>query len=193
MISFNDVDLFAIGNTIQIAGVIMQGDGTTLLHFFPDDLDQRTDPTVVAMDLDDWKKLIRQTDLLETEVLTQASDGALAKVILRKSQRQIDTRISWRVYRRDDYTCRYCGNDDTPLTVDHVITWEDGGPTVDENLVACCRKCNKTRGNLPYAEWLNHAYYAKVSRSLKPAVRRANNALVDALARIPRVQHKRSR
>ena len=64
---------------------------------------------IVWEDTEDWKKVLRQTDLLETEVLALSEDGKLTKAILRKSQRQIEARISWNVFRRDGYRCRYCG------------------------------------------------------------------------------------
>ena len=126
-------------------------------------------------------------------VVEKASDGVLAKVVVRKSARQVDQATSWRVFKRAGYRCEYCGKDDVPLTVDHVITWESGGPTTDENLKSSCRKCNKTRGNLPYEEWLRSKHYLVVSKGLSPEVRAANAALVDRLADIPLVKNIRSR
>ncbi|WP_212636678.1 HNH endonuclease, partial [Salmonella enterica] len=56
-------------------------------------------------------------------------------IILRKNQRILDQKIAWEVYRRDKYKCRYCGIDNVPLTVDHIITWESGGATHADNLM----------------------------------------------------------
>jgi len=70
------------------------------------------------------------------------------------------------------------------------VLWEDGGPTTVENMVAACRKCNKTRGNTEYSKWLKHSYYRKVSSGLTPAAREANAALLDTLGDIPIVLHQ---
>jgi 5-methylcytosine-specific restriction endonuclease McrA len=37
------------------------------------------------------------------------------------------------------------------------------GASVEDNLITACRKCNKTRGNMLYEDWLNSDYYKKVS------------------------------
>lgn len=130
---------------------------------------------------------------METEILTQAEDGKLVKAIVRKSTRQIEQGVSWAVYRRDNFRCRYCAADKVPMTVDHLVLWEEGGPSIEENLVTCCRRCNKTRGDTPYAEWLESPYYKKVSRRLLSMVREDNLALVDKLVDIPLRVHVRGR
>lgn len=211
MATLSDLNILDVGNTLQMAGAVYVGDGKAYLAMFPDEparLEVRDDyvTTLVGpddkeiaeidtlnMSQDDWVKFIRQTDLLETEVLARQADGTIQKAILRKSQRQIEQGVSWKVFKRDGYKCRYCGNDDTPLTVDHLVCWEAGGPTIVENLVAACRKCNKTRGDKPYEEWLKHPFYLKVSKSLSDAERKANVAILETLASIPLHTHKKSR
>lgn len=189
---FGDLKLYSIGDTIQMAGAIWQGEGKTYLCFFPKD-ENDLPLEVLHMTEEQWIAFLRQTDILETEVLTKTTDGKLAKAIIRKSQRQIDQNVSWTVYRRDRYACRYCGNDKVPLTVDHLVCWEEGGPSIPENLVSCCKKCNRVRGDLAYEKWLQHEYYQNVSRNLTPAGREANMALVATLDKIPRQIHVRSR
>jgi len=97
------------------------------------------------------------------------------------------------VFRRDGYKCCYCGRDDVPLTVDHLVLWEDGGPSTEQNMVSACKKCNKARGRTQYVDWLRHPVYLKVSGNLSPERRAANEALVGALNAIPKVMHTRSR
>lgn len=187
-----DLNVYAIGDTIQMVGALYADDKRTYVCMFPgerNDLPQE----ILEMDQDDWKKFLFQTDVLETEILEKASDGTLAKAIVRKSQRQIDAHLMWRVWRRDDCRCRYCGADDVALTVDHLIVWEEGGPTVPENLISACKKCNKLRGNKPYEEWLQHPYYRGVSKMLSREVREQNFALVATLGEIPRYMNRRSR
>ena len=41
---------------------------------------------------------------------------------------------------RDNYTCQYCGADDRPLTMDHVIPKSKGGKTEWTNVVSSLRQ-----------------------------------------------------
>jgi 5-methylcytosine-specific restriction endonuclease McrA len=167
---FSDIRLMDIGNTIQMVGAVYaDGNGNGFYFPFPSVRDEGKDPVCVEMTHDDWKALLRQADHVETEVLAQHKDGELYKAIARKSQRQVDSQVQWNVYRRDNFMCRYCGTEKMPLTVDHLVRWEDGGPTIEENLVAACRKCNKVRGDTAYAAWLRHPYYVEVSQKVSIA------------------------
>jgi len=209
---FNDLNLLAIGNTIQMVGAIYEGEGEMILVFLPDyhaevlssdtpealpdcriDRVGGTPVHSLNMSLAEWEQFLRQTDVMETEILAKAKDGTLVKALARKSQRQIDQVVSWKVFKRDGYRCRYCGNDDVPLTVDHLVRWEEGGPSIEANLLTADKKCNRIRGNMSYADWLKHPAYRDTSRRLKPEVRAANEALVATLDKIPRVVHVKSR
>ncbi|HRZ18605.1 MAG TPA: HNH endonuclease [Methanofastidiosum sp.] len=192
--TLTDYDLFDFGNNFQISGMIFSGKGKNIICPIPDTLEgQGTIYELIHMTTDDWAKLLRQTDLLETEILQKAPDGKLVKIILRKSQRQIDQGVSWEVFRRDGYRCRYCGKDDVPLTVDHVVLWEDGGPSTKDNLVSACRKCNKTRGNMQYEEWIKSTKYLSLSKNLMEQYKLANLELLQVIDKIPRRQHIQSR
>ena len=50
------------------------------------------------------------------------------------------------VFRRDNYTCQYCGKHDGGLTVDHVVPRHLGGQHVWTNVVAACPSCNHRKG-----------------------------------------------
>lgn len=50
------------------------------------------------------------------------------------------------VFRRDNYTCQYCGHTGKELTLDHVIPRRLGGSHTWENLVTACRQCNHRKG-----------------------------------------------
>ena len=50
------------------------------------------------------------------------------------------------VLRRDNYTCQYCGQYATYLTVDHILPRRLGGQHSWENLVAACPSCNHRKG-----------------------------------------------
>jgi 5-methylcytosine-specific restriction endonuclease McrA len=60
---------------------------------------------------------------------------------------QCRPRLSRReVFRRDDYTCQYCGQRGWNLTLDHVIPRHRGGMHSWDNLVTACRVCNRRKG-----------------------------------------------
>ena len=50
------------------------------------------------------------------------------------------------VFRRDNYTCQYCGRRDTTLTVDHILPKHLGGEHIWTNVVAACPGCNHRKG-----------------------------------------------
>lgn len=212
----SEINLLDVGNSIGLMGAVyssadklyfcpfpehhgefISGQGQVL--FVPgsktaDDASYREmSVQTLNMNHEDWERFVKQTDLMETEVLSKASDGTLAKIILRKSARQIDTAVQWKVFKRDGYRCRYCGNDDVPLSVDHLVTWADGGPSITDNLVAACKRCNKIRGDIKYEDWMRHPRYRETSKNLTPEVREANEELIGKIRFIPRTLHTRSR
>lgn len=50
------------------------------------------------------------------------------------------------VFRRDNYTCQYCGKKTSDLTIDHVIPRHQGGRHIWNNVVAACPICNHRKG-----------------------------------------------
>lgn len=50
------------------------------------------------------------------------------------------------IFRRDNYTCQYCGKHGTSLTVDHVVPRHLGGRESWTNLVTACSLCNHRKG-----------------------------------------------
>lgn len=50
------------------------------------------------------------------------------------------------IFRRDNYTCQYCGNRSHRLTVDHIIPRHRGGEYSWTNLVTACPMCNLKKG-----------------------------------------------
>lgn len=185
-IFLSDLNIYEIGNSLGIAGIIYSDASRVLLCPLVG-LELTGEMSILRMDTEDWTKFLRQTDLQEVEV--QTPEG---KAILRKSNRMIDANVSWAVYRRDGYSCRYCGNTNAPLTVDHAILWEDNGPSIEENLLSSCRKCNKKRGNMPFKDWLESDYYKRVV-SPHDWQHNANLGVLKNLDSIPRVNHVRSR
>jgi 5-methylcytosine-specific restriction endonuclease McrA len=50
------------------------------------------------------------------------------------------------VFRRDNFTCQYCGVQSNHLTIDHVIPRHRRGPHAWENVVSACPSCNRKKG-----------------------------------------------
>ena len=191
---FSDIEILSIGNTIQLVGAVWQGEGKTIICVFPDEaLDDRDDVSILRMNSAEWEYFIRQADVMETEVLSKAKDGSITKTILRKSSRQVDQTISWKVFKRDGYACRYCGNDNVPLTVDHLVRWEEGGPTIEANLISACKKCNRTRGNMSYDAWLDSEYYGRFANVRTQEVSSQNALVLATPHSIPRKYNINSR
>ncbi|MFN2147737.1 MAG: HNH endonuclease [Anaerolineales bacterium] len=50
------------------------------------------------------------------------------------------------IFRRDHFTCQYCGAQTKHLTLDHVVPRHRGGEYSWFNLVTACQKCNLRKG-----------------------------------------------
>lgn len=100
-------------------------------------------------------RYLKPTDEQWLEFLKQTDDPVtpIGKAFVRKATRQIDESIKWRVYQRDNYTCRYCGATGVPMTVDHYLAQKFGGLTTFDNLLTSCRPCNKRKGHMTIDEW----------------------------------------
>jgi 5-methylcytosine-specific restriction endonuclease McrA len=60
---------------------------------------------------------------------------------------RLSVRLSKReIFRRDGYTCQYCGKHPPHLTVDHIIPRHLGGEHSWQNLVTACPSCNLRKG-----------------------------------------------
>lgn len=191
-ISFNELDLLNIGHTIQIAGAVWSGEGKNIVCLLPDEPQNENEIVILRMSIQEWERFLRQTDILETEILQNRPEG-ITKSLVRKTQRQVDSSLMWRVFQRDNYTCRYCGRIGVPLTVDHLVLWEEGGPTIEANLLSACKNCNKTRGRIHYEDWLKSEHYLRVSQNLPENIKQSNLDLVEQLKNIPTVNHIRNR
>jgi len=58
------------------------------------------------------------------------------------------------IFKRDDFTCQYCGQRGGDLECDHVHPLSKGGSNEASNLVTSCRKCNRQKQNKTLEEWL---------------------------------------
>jgi 5-methylcytosine-specific restriction endonuclease McrA len=56
------------------------------------------------------------------------------------------------VFRRDNYTCQYCGKRAGDLTIDHIIPRHLGGQHIWTNVVTACPQCNHRKGGRTLTE-----------------------------------------
>ena len=100
------------------------------------------------------------------------------------------------IYLRDGLACAYCGHsveNGASLSLDHLTAHSKGGGNGENNLVTCCERCNKSRGNrsvkkfsAAVAEYLNHGVTAQeveshvracAKRELKPHMAEAKQMI----------------
>ena len=180
------MDIKKVGHTIQIAGVVFTSEQENIAYIIMLPNEEFYKNNIIEFfTTEQWKEFLWQSDVLETEVKTTQG-----KAVIRKANRQIDNNISWKVYHRDNYTCRYCGRTGIPLTVDHMVLWEEGGPSIEENLLTACRRCNKTRGNTPYHKWINSNLYKKYASGIDDDLKIKNLQLINTIKNIPISFHK---
>jgi len=84
---------------------------------------------------------------------TKEKDVKPLKVIVRRTPRDINDRLRFKVLKRDNFKCVCCGkspaiDSNVQLHVDHIIPWSKGGETVMENLQTLCSKCNLGKSNV---------------------------------------------
>ncbi len=56
------------------------------------------------------------------------------------------------IFRRDNFTCQYCGVQSNHLTIDHVVPRYRGGKHVWDNVVSACPPCNRKKGGKALSE-----------------------------------------
>lgn len=195
-----------IGTSLYMGGFILVGKGDPILvlrpgvELYPGDvgnnevwISHSTELQLVYPTSDEFKRIVRQMDIQEVEI----SEGEGSKMIVRKTQRASDERVTWEVYKRDGYQCRYCGlyggEGGATLSYDHVKLWEDGGEWTVENGVTACRNCNKQRGNTDYEEWIKGPIYTRKSINLSDEVIEANLELISKYKTFPTRISKRRR
>jgi len=63
----------------------------------------------------------------------------------------VSPRARFEIFKRDDFTCRYCGrkSPEVVLEVDHIIPRADGGSDDEMNLLTSCWQCNRGKSDVP--------------------------------------------
>jgi len=57
------------------------------------------------------------------------------------------------IFKRDDFTCAYCGERGGRLECDHIVPVSRGGHHGEDNLVTACFACNRSKRDKLVGEW----------------------------------------
>lgn len=112
----------------------------------------------LEMEAGDWQTLKAK---FRVKGFIEVIEGGIKISNWEKRQRPDNERLpaaAWRIireriFRRDDYTCQYCGAKGVQLQCDHVIPISRGGGNDDANLVTACKPCNQSKHNKTPEEW----------------------------------------
>ena len=154
-IDYKEIPTEEIGDLWQLEGVVY-GNGEqsiAMLLPFVDEMGKFSD--ILFPTDEQWQEFLKQTDDPVTPV---------GKAFVRKATRQVIESVRWKVYERDNYSCRYCGAHGIPMTVDHYVAQKYGGEWTFENLLTACRTCQKKKGHKTVEEW---EAYCKLHPELK--------------------------
>lgn len=89
----------------------------------------------------------KKNDLNENIKISEFIPPDLDNVQKRKTKRDINLRMRFKVMKRDNFKCCICGRSPatTPgleLHIDHIKPWSKGGETTIDNLQTLCSDCN---------------------------------------------------
>ncbi|MFH0768625.1 MAG: HNH endonuclease [Chloroflexota bacterium] len=100
--------------------------------------------------------------------------------LIKRPHRPIRKLTRFEIFKRDQYTCQYCGKESRQLTLDHIIPRYRGGEQTWENVVSACVPCNRRKaGRTP-----QEAGMRLIHKPLRPR----DNGLFYIPARYPHVR-----
>lgn len=138
------------GNQYQIRGLVYGNGNEDILITLPEETPIKVTNSLLPT-WEQWKVLLAQSDNPKM-IIVDEHDRAV-KAIIQKNTRQVQEFFRWGIFRRDNFTCQYCGATDKPLTIDEYLCQELGGPIDEANCKTACRPCNKMKANKTIAEW----------------------------------------
>lgn len=159
----NLVELIAnMGQLYNISGLVLQGNEKSFLVMMPNASEINNEkfsiylqdfvsvkfdqPWVFYLSVPELQALLKRSD---DPLIFQEDETGTLKAIVRKSQLSISGAVQQQIWYRDGFQCMFCGKSipNVQLTVDHWIPVEQGGSSEPFNLISCCRRCNKDKGN----------------------------------------------
>lgn len=143
-------NLLDFGNKYSVGGVVYNNSDEQIVIMLPGE--EGSESVVWKYPTwEEWKTLLAQTDIANMEIVDEKTRAV--KAIISRSARQINEVFRWGIFRRDNFTCQYCGVTEVPLTIDEYLCQHLGGPINEENCKTACRQCNKTKANKTPEEW----------------------------------------
>lgn len=116
-----------------------------------------------------WRKALETfVEFINQDVISNKTEGDIfyttnckennlptnnIKVETRRTKRDINLRLRFKVMQRDNFKCCICGTSPAKdptveLHVDHIVPWSKGGETTVDNLQTLCSKCNLGKSDL---------------------------------------------
>ena len=113
-----------------------------------------------SFQLYDWAEWIDSENPPETNYYINSSSGDIAapEIIVSKYYNSVHMKSmligNRAVYRRDNYTCQYCGKkcNTDELSLDHIVPRCRGGKTSWTNVVTSCVPCNQRKADRSLAQ-----------------------------------------
>ncbi len=152
------VQMWKLGKISPKVYAKLFGSWTKAIHAFCEDRNNDTssdtEPEITEM---------IQSSLLQATPATKApitksnelSNNNSSIIIKHSTGRTITPTLRFRVFRRDNFTCKICGKspmkDEVVLEIDHIIPYSTGGETAEDNLQTLCKECNRGKTNLPHS------------------------------------------
>ncbi len=100
--------------------------------------------------------------------------------MIKRPHRPVRKLTRLEVFKRDQYTCQYCGKETRQITLDHVIPRYRGGEHTWENVVSACVSCNRRKaGTTPQEAGM---------RLVRQSSRPRDNGLFYIPARYPQIR-----
>jgi len=87
------------------------------------------------------------------------------------------------IHARDGHRCVWCGANEGPLHLDHVVPRSCGGTDEPTNLIVACAACNCARHALTVKQWLGYlrVTYGWTLAQTRAAARRVRRHLATPL------------
>lgn len=152
--SARPVYLQDLGSLLRIGGIVLQGGDSTVILLTPNG--NKFDVKNVAIhspSLPEWAEIIKQSD--DPEIFVGEA-GQIEKILHRKNRFAISGATQQRIWFLDKWTCLYCKKTlpEITLTIDHLVSLENGGSNNENNYVSSCFGCNKSKGSSDTKVWL---------------------------------------
>ena len=91
--------------------------------------------------------------------------------------------IRFQVFKRDRFTCQYCGRSGVELEVDHIQPIAEGGANDLDNYITACKDCNRGKRDTPVLpegyRLVKEPKSRRVQLLIRPSIYKAIKKLAD--------------